>query len=178
MKNIFLIVLIILFILSSTLLSQWRVNIDSDIIYFIKKDTENKSIFAITVNTSVTDDFLAVYDDYQISTVVVFNNKITKDINLYFRIKKKSNNYINYSISNDKDITINSENKTHISVGAESGDGIRSNNFIKILLDSANIELYIKDTNELLGSFNLDGLKEIVEENLGDTIWYNEKIKN
>ena len=178
MKNISKITLIILFILSSSLLAQWEVNINSDIIYFVNMDIENKSIFTVDVNTSITDDFLAVYDNYQISTILVFSDKITKDTNLYFRIKKKSNNYINYSINNDEDIVEDNNNDICIAIGAKSDNGIRGNNLIKILLDSLNIELYNRYTDELLCSFNLDGLQEILEENLGNTEWYNQKIKN
>ncbi len=178
MKNISKITLIILFILSSSLLAQWEVNINSDIIYFVNMDIENKSIFTVAVNTSITDDFLAVYDNYQISTILVFSDKITKDTNLYFRIKKKSNNYINYSINNDEDIVEDNNNDICIAIGAKSDNGIRGNNLIKILLDSLNIELYNRYTDELLCSFNLDGLQEILEENLGNTEWYNQKIKN
>ena len=93
-------------------------------------------------------------------------------------VKKKSNNYINYSINNDEDIVEDNNNDICIAIGAKSDNGIRGNNLIKILLDSLNIELYNRYTDELLCSFNLDGLQEILEENLGNTEWYNQKIKN
>lgn len=178
MKKVFKITLIIFFILCSNLLAQWEVNIDSDIIYFMNIDKYNESTFAVAVYTAIADDLLSVYENDSIATVLVFSTQIKKNTNLYFRIKRKSDNYINYSINNDEDIIEDDEDNIYILIGAESDSGIRGDNLIKILLDSVNIELYNKNTDELLGSHNLKGLEEILKENLGDTEWYVKNIKN
>lgn len=178
MKKVFKITLIILFILCPNLLAQWEVNIDSDIMYFMNIDEHNESAFAVAVDTSIADDFLSVHNNDPIATVVVLNSKIEKNTNFYFRIKRKSGNYINYSINNDEDIIEDDEDNIYILIGAESDSGIRGDNLIKILLNSINMELYNKDTNELLGTHDLEGLQEILEENLGDTEWYENNIKN
>lgn len=174
MKNISKITLIILFILSSTILAQWEVNIDNDLMFIINFDKENESVLAIGVDTSIVDDILSVYDDSQIAAIVFYSDKIIPNDNLYLRIKKKSNNYITYSIS-EEDIIENDES-IYIGIGIKTENGIRANNLINILLDSSELELYRDD--ELLGYFNLKDLKDVLKENLGNTEWYNQKIKN
>ncbi|KLI34037.1 hypothetical protein [Brachyspira hyodysenteriae] len=174
MKNIFKITLIILVILSSTLLAQWEVNIDNDLMFIMNFDKENESVFSIGIDTSIADDILSVYGDSQIAVVLFYSDKIIPNNNLYLRIKKKSNNYITYSISDD-DI-IETDESIYIGIGIKTENGIRANNLINILLDSSELELYSND--ELLGYFNLKDLKDVLKENIGNTEWYNKKIKD
>ena len=98
--------------------------------------------------------------------------KIKNDYTL--RIKKKSNNYITYSVASE-DI-IKTDDSVYIGIGIDTKNGVRANNLIKILLDSVSVELY--DDDILLGNYNLKGLQEALKENLGDTEWYNKEIKN
>ncbi|MEI0700414.1 hypothetical protein [Brachyspira intermedia] len=85
-----------------------KVNIDNDLMFIMNFDKENESVLAIGVDTSIVDDILSVYDDSQIAAVLFYSDKIIPNDNLYLRIKKKSNNYITYSIS-DEDIIENDE---------------------------------------------------------------------
>lgn len=185
MKNIakFITLVFIIIILSSvSLFAQWEISIDSDLMFITKFDKQNGSALRICVDTLSVNDRAYVYDNKLVAMTSFYNDKILPENDLYLRIKKKSNNYIKYSVS-DEDIiesdeymedTIRFGESIFICIGASNG--IRANNFIKILLDSSLVELYSND--ELLCSYELEGLKEVLEENLGNTEWYNQKIKN
>ena len=177
MKNIIKFIILSLALISLfslSLFAQWEVNIDNDLMFIMNFDKENESALGIGIDTSIVDNWISAYDNHQIAVVLFYSDKIILENDLYLRIKKKSNNYINYSIS-DEDIIETDEN-TYIAIGINTENGIRANNLIKILLDSLSIELYSDD--ELLGKYKLEGLDKVLEENIGDTEWYNQKIKN
>lgn len=137
-------------------------------------DMENSSALVIAIDTSIADDYLSVYDKYSIAAVIFYSDKIKIENDYTLRIKKKSNNYITYSVT-DEDI-VQDENSAGIGIGINTENGVRANNLIKILLDSVSVELY--DDDILLGNYNLKGLQEVLKENLGYTEWYNKEIKN
>ncbi|MEI0604246.1 hypothetical protein R4K55_08480 [Brachyspira alvinipulli] len=177
MKNIIkftTLVFIIISLYSVSLFAQWEVNIDNDLMFIMNFDDKNESALGVGVDTSIADNWASAYGNAQISVVLFYSEKIMPENDLYLRIKKKSNNYIRYSIS-DEDIIENDED-IYIGIGINTENGVRANNLIKILLDSSSVELYSND--ELLGSYKMEGLKEVLEENLGNTEWYNQKIKN
>ena len=105
---------------------------------------------------------------------MLYSDKIKIENDYTLRIKKKSNNYITYSVTPD-DI-VKEDDSIYIGIGVNTENGVRANNLIKILLDSVSVELY--DDDILLGNYNLKGLQEALKENLGDTEWYNKEIKN
>lgn len=170
-----LLVFFIFSIFSISLFAQWEVNIGGDLMFIINKDMENTSALVIAVNTSIADDFLSVYDKYSIAAVIFYSDTITIENDYTLRIKKKSNNYITYSVASE-DI-IKTDDLVYIGIGVDTENGVRANNLIKILLDSVSVELY-DDDDILLGNYNLKGLQEALKENLGDTEWYNKEIKN
>lgn len=169
-----LLVFFIFSIFSISLFAQWEVNIGGDIMLIINRDIENTSALVIAVNTSIADDFLSVYDKYSIAAVIFYSDKIKIENDYTLRIKKKSNNYITYSVASE-DI-IKTDDSVYIGIGVDTENGVRANNLIKIFLDSVSVELY--DDDILLGNYNLKGLQEALKENLGDTEWYNKEIKN
>ena len=169
-----LLVFFIFSIFSISLFSQWEVNIGGDLMFIINKDMENTSALVIAVNTSIADDYLSVYDKYSIAAVMFYSDKIKIENDYTLRIKKKSNNYITYSVASE-DI-IETDDSVYIGIGIDTKNGVRANNLIKIFLDSVSVELY--DDDILLGNYNLKGLQEALKENLGDTEWYNKEIKN
>ena len=137
-------------------------------------DMKNISLLAIAVDTTIADDWSSVYNKYQIAAVVLYSDKIKIENDYTLRIKKKSNNYITYSVTPD-DI-VKEDDSIYIGIGVNTENGVRANNLIKILLDSVSVELY--DDDILLGNYNLKGLQEALKENIGDTEWYNKEIKN
>ncbi|ADG72084.1 hypothetical protein [Brachyspira murdochii] len=165
-----LLIFLFISVFSIPLFAKWEINIDNDLMFIMNFDNKYESV----LDTSIADNWLSAYDNHQIAVVLLYSDKIISENELYLRIKKKSNNYITYSIS-DKDVIEDNES-TYIGIGINTDDGIRANNLINILLDSLEVELYSND--ELLGYFNLKGLREALEENLGDTEWYIQKIKN
>ncbi len=170
-----LLVFFIFSIFSISLFAQWEVNIGGDLMFIINKDMENTSALVIAVNTSIADDFLSVYDKYSIAAVIFYSDKIKIKNDYTLRIKKKSNNYITYSVTPDDIVEEN--DSIYIGIGINTKNGVRANNLIRILLDSVSVELY-DDDDILLGNYNLKGLQEALKENLGDTEWYNKEIKN
>ena len=138
-------------------------------------DMKNISLLAIAVNTTIADDYLSVYDKYSIAAVMFYSDKIKIKNDYTLRIKKKSNNYITYSVTPDDIVEEN--DSIYIGIGINTKNGVRANNLIRILLDSVSVELY-DDDDILLGNYNLKGLQEALKENLGDTEWYNKEIKN
>ncbi len=137
-------------------------------------DMKNISLLAIAVNTTIADDYLSVYDKYSIAAVMFYSDKIKIKNDYTLRIKKKSNNYITYSVASEDIIKI--DNSAYIGIGINTENGVRANNLIRILLDSVSVELY--DDDGLLGYYDLDGLQEVLKENLGDTEWYDKEIEN
>lgn len=170
-----LLVFFIFSIFSISLFAQWEVNIGGDLMFIINKDMENTSALVIAVNTSIADDYLLVYDKYSIAVVLFYSDKIKIKNDYTLRIKKKSNNYITYSVTPDDIVEEN--DSIYIGIGINTKNGVRANNLIRILLDSVSVELY-DDDDILLGNYNLKGLQEALKENLGDTEWYNKEIKN
>lgn len=160
---------------SSVLFAEWEVSIGGDIMFISIDDKKNGSSFAICINTSIADDLLSVYKDILIAVVGFYSDKITTENSFVLKINKKSSNYIPYHIY-DEDV-VYAEGDPYIGVGLGSEKGVRSNNLIKILLDSASVELYNKDTGELLGIFNLNGLGRALKKNVGNTRWY-KKLKD
>ncbi|WP_304353266.1 hypothetical protein [Brachyspira innocens] len=169
-----LIIFLFLSLFSIPLFAKWEINIDNDLMFIMNFDNKYESVLGIGVDTSIADSWASAYGNHQIAVVLLYSDKIIAENELYLRIKKKSNNYVTYSIS-DKDI-IEDDESTYIGIGIKTDNGVRANNLINILLDSLEVELYSND--ELLGYFNLKGLREALEENLGDTEWYIQKIKN
>ncbi|MEI0612674.1 hypothetical protein [Brachyspira pilosicoli] len=155
-------------------LTQWEVNISGDLMFIINKDMENSSALVIGIDTSIADDSYSVYNNYNIAAVMFYSDTITTENSYDLRIKKKSNNYITYSVT-DEDI-VQDENSAGIGIGINTENGVRANNLIKILLDSVSVELY--DDDGILGYYELDGLQEVLKENLGDTEWYDKEIEN
>lgn len=169
-----LLIFFIFSIFSISLFAQWEVNIDGDIMFIINADMENDSALCVGIDTSIVDDSLSVYGKNNIAVVLFYSDKIEIRNNYTLRIKKKSNNYITYSVASE-DI-IETDESIYIGIGVNTENGVRANNLIKILLDSVSVELYYDDG--LLGYYDLDGLQEVLKENLGYTEWYDKEIKN
>lgn len=142
--------------------------------FIINADIENDSALGVGLDTSIVDDYLSVYNKDNIAVVLFYSDKIKIKNDYTLRIKKKSNNYITYSVASE-DI-IKTDDSVYIGIGIDTENGVRANNLIRILLDSVSVELY--DDDGLLGYYELDGLQEVLKENLGDTEWYNKEIKN
>lgn len=178
MKSIIKFTLLVFFIFSIfsiSLFAEWEVGIEGDLMLIANGDIENSSMLAIAVATSIADDWSSVYNKYQIAAVVLYSDKIKIKNDYTLRIKKKSNNYITYSVTPDDIVEEN--DSIYIGIGINTKNGVRANNLIRILLDSVSVELY-DDDDILLGNYNLKGLQEALKENLGDTEWYNKEIKN
>ena len=178
MKSTIKFTLLVFFIFSIffiSLFAEWEVGIEGDLMFIANGDMKNISLLAIAVNTTIADDFLSVYDKYSIAAVIFYSDTITIENDYTLRIKKKSNNYITYSVASE-DI-IKTDDSVYIGIGVDTENGVRANNLIRILLDSVSVELY-DDDDILLGNYNLKGLQEALKENLGDTEWYNKEIKN
>ena len=156
-------------------LAQWEVNINGDLMFIINADIENDSALGVGLDTSIVDDYLSVYNKDNIAVVLFYSDKIKIKNDYTLRIKKKSNNYITYSVASE-DI-IETDDSVYIGIGIDTENGVRANNLIRILLDSVSVELY-DDDNSLLGYYDLDGLQEVLKENLGDTEWYDKEIEN
>ena len=161
-----------------------------------------KGVWQIKVNQ--TDISTGVNKEFTVDNIEVQNNEHVKPGNLapglsgIFHISIDPRNTdvsvrcdvsLNQENLTNKNITIKSiketnqgktliktDENTYIAIGINTENGIRANNLIKILLDSLSIELYSDD--ELLGKYKLEGLDKVLEENIGDTEWYNQKIKN
>ncbi|WP_157148299.1 hypothetical protein [Brachyspira pilosicoli] len=177
MKNTIKFTLLVFFIFSVfsiSLFAKWEVGIEGNLMIIANGDMKNISLLAIAVDTTIADDWSSVYNKYQIAAVVLYSDKIKIENDYTLRIKKKSNNYITYSVTPD-DI-VKEDDSIYIGIGVNTENGVRANNLIKILLDSVSVELY--DDDILLGNYNLKGLQEALKENLGDTEWYNKEIKN
>ncbi|WIH89593.1 hypothetical protein NEI02_07725 [Brachyspira pilosicoli] len=155
-------------------LTQWEVNINGDLMFIINADIENDSALGVGLDTSIVDDYLSVYNKDNIAVVLFYSDKIKIKNDYTLRIKKKSNNYITYSVASE-DI-IKTDDSVYIGIGIDTENGVRANNLIRILLNSVSVELY--DDDGLLGYYELDGLQEVLKENLGDTEWYNKEIEN
>ena len=156
-----LLVFFIFSIFSISLFAQWEVGIEGDLMLIANGDIENSSMLAIAVATSIADDWSSVYNKYQIAAVVLYSDKIKIENDYTLRIKKKSNNYITYSVTPDDIVEEN--DSIYIGIGINTKNGVRANNLIKILLDSVSVELY--DDDILLGNYNLKGLQEALKEN-------------
>ena len=143
--------------------------------FIINADIENDSALGVGLDTSIVDDYLSVYNKDNIAVVLFYSDKIKIKNDYTLRIKKKSNNYITYSVASE-DI-IETDDSVYIGIGIDTENGVRANNLIRILLDSVSVELY-DDDNSLLGYYDLDGLQEVLKENLGDTEWYDKEIEN
>lgn len=177
MKNTIKFTLLVFFIFSIfsiSLFAQWEVNINGDLMFILSEDIENDSALGVGLDTSIVDDFYSVYNNYNIAAVMFYSDTITTENSYDLRIKKKSNNYITYSVT-DEDI-VQDENSAGIGIGINTENGVRANNLIKIFLDSVSVELY--DDDGLLGYYELDGLQEVLKENLGNTEWYDNEIEN
>ena len=180
MKSTIKFILLVFFIFSIfsislfSQLTQWEVNINGDLMLIINRDIDNSSAIGIGIDTSIVDDFYSVYNNYNIALVSFYNDKIKIKNDYTLRIKKKSNNYITYSVASEDIIKI--DNSAYIGIGINTENGVRANNLIRILLDSVSVELY--DDDGLLGYYDLDGLQEVLKENLGDTEWYDKEIEN
>lgn len=142
--------------------------------FIINADIENDSALGVGLDTSIVDDYLSVYNKDNIAVVLFYSDKIKIKNDYTLRIKKKSNNYITYSVASE-DI-IKTDDSVYIGIGIDTENGVRANNLIRILLNSVSVELY--DDDGLLGYYELDGLQEVLKENLGDTEWYNKEIEN
>ena len=94
-----LLVFFIFSIFSISLFAQWEVGIEGDIMLIINADMENTSALVIGIDTSIADNFLSVYDKYSIAVVLFYSDKIKIKNDYTLRIKKKSNNYITYSVA-------------------------------------------------------------------------------
>lgn len=168
-------IILLFFIFSSSLLAKWEVYIDSSDCYVFRNFNANKNAaISILVDIELMDDWSAAYNRYSIAIVgvVIAGYKFNFDDNSYYlKIKRNSKNSINYNISEDNVIELDGGSGIFIGKdNQESGAGRVANNLIKILLDSVSCDLYNED--ELLASFNLVGLKQIIKENIGDTEWY------
>ena len=178
MKSIIKFTLLVFFIFSIfsiSLFAEWEVGIEGNLMLIANGDMENSSALVIAIDTSIADDYLSVYDKYSIAAVIFYSDTITIENYYNLRIKKKSNNYITYSVASE-DI-IETDESIYIGIGINTENGVRANNLIKILLDSVSVELY-DDDDILLGNYNLKGLQEALKENLGDTEWYDKEIEN
>ena len=171
-----LLVFFIFSIFSISLFAQWEVGIEGDIMLIINADMENTSALVIGIDTSIADNFLSVYDKYSIAVVLFYSDKIKIKNDYTLRIKKKSNNYITYSVASE--YIIKTDDSVYIGIGVDTENGVRANNLIRILLDSVSVELYDDDDDILLGNYNLKGLQEALKENLGNTEWYDNEIEN
>lgn len=173
-------IILLFFIFSSSLLAEWEVyidSIDSDSGYFfVNLNADENALISIIVDIELMDDWSAAYGRYSIAGVFVYSDKINFDDSCYLKIKRNSKNSINYNISEYNIVEV--DDLSGIFIGNKDqgrGAGRVANNLIKILLDSISCDLYNED--ELLASFNLAGLKRIMEENIGDTEWYNHLYK-
>ena len=173
-------IVLLFFIFSSSLLAEWEVYIDSNDLYVFKNfDVDKKAFILIFVDINLMDDWSAAYGRYSIAGVIIGRDKKINFYDSYFlKIKRNSKNSINYNIS-EYNIIESKDEKNGIFIGNKDiqgrGAGRVANNLIKILLDSVSCDLYNED--ELLASFNLSGLKQIMKENIGDTEWYNHLYK-
>ena len=176
-------IILLFFIFSQTLLGKWRVQLESnenmgELMRFITEDDRNKSIMCIDIIPEKLDDLSYVYDNMNMSFIKFFSYRISENSSFRLKIKKNSGNYIDY-ITSVSDIHYDDyHNEYFLVISGKYDNGTRSNNLIKTLLQSLLVELYDLQSDELLGAFYMKGLKEILVENVGNTRWYKEKIKD
>ena len=177
-------IILLFFIFSSSLLAKWEVCISStddsshNAYLFVNFNADENAFISIVVSMELMDNWSAAYQRYSIAGVFIYSDKINFDDNSYYlKIKRNSKNSINYIISEYNNIEIDDLSGIFIGKYDEQGIGAGrvGNNLVKILLDSISCDLYNEE--ELLASFNLSGLKQIMKENIGDTEWYNHLYK-
>lgn len=153
--------IILLFLMfSAVALAEWKVGA------FHTDDGETATTFATFDNK--TESVLAisvVVEDYGgYSFVSIVNEKIQEEDNLCLIIKDSSGDSINYSIFNGDVIDSGA-----IIMGGETK---RGDKLAKMLYNGKSAKLYNNDTDELLASFDLNGIKQIIQKNVGSSYWY------
>ena len=138
--------------------NQYGVNWHDFTVY----DTETKSKLQVSITTDVGNGF---------SSVRIYNYNIKENDSLFLHIKDNSGDTMDYSIF-EKDI------EDEIIGIHDANNYSRGITLTKILVSAQSVDLYNNDTDEILATFDLEGLKEIIEKKLGNSYWYKYKLND
>ena len=159
--------IIFLFLMFSAMLfAKWQVG---------ALHTDNETATTFTTYDNQTESILiiaVVLEDYNgYSFVVIKNSKIKEEDNLMLVIKDNDGDNINYSIYSG-DIM---EEGMALIIGE---DAKRGNLLTKMLYKGQSAKLYNYDTDELLATFDLKGIKQIIQKHVGSSYWYKYKLNS
>ena len=159
--------IILLFLMFSAIVfAEWEYSIhhnDYGVMFndFTVYDYETASQLTVGVTLDIGLGYCGIH---------IFNDKI-KIRNNYALYIKTSDDYVKYNIFK-KDI----ENKV---IRIQNLDEYnRGDRLIKMLISAEMLELHNNDTGKLLATFDLEGLKEIIEQKLGNSDWYKHKLND
>ena len=159
--------IIILFLMFSAIVfAEWSYSIhhnDYGVMFndFTVYDYETASQLTVGITLDIGLGYCGIH---------IFNDKI-KIRNNYALYIETSDDYVKYNVFK-KDI----ENKV---IRIQNLDEYnRGDRLIKMLISAEMLELYNNDTGKLLATFDLEGLKEIIEQKLGNSDWYKHKLND
>ena len=121
-------------------------------------------VFDYETNSAITVD-ITYEGKFSHAGVIIFNDNVKEDDKLDLYIVDNSGDYITYSVF-DKDIK-----NGIIAIENLDGNG-RGTSLIKLLVFNKAVALYNKDADEILATFNLKGLKQILKKKIGNSDWY------
>lgn len=159
-------IIFLFLIFSAVVFAKWEVG---------TLHTDNETATTFTTYDNKTESLLSIavvledYDGY--SFVFIKNYKIKEDDNLMLVIKDDDGDTINYSIYSGD---IKEEGMAFIF----GEDAKRGNLLTKMLHKGQSAKLYNNNTDELLATFDLKGIKQIMQKNIGYSYWYRTKLNS
>ena len=153
-------IIILFLIFSAVVFAEWKVAssfFDKDpITVFATADLENSSIIAIGVSV----------ESLGYSIVIISNNEIKEGDDLMLIITDNGDNdiYCNFYPADIVDESI------QVSPS-------RASVLTQMLYNGKSAKLYDSD-NELLATFDLSGIKEIMQKHVGSSYWYKYKLND
>lgn len=156
-------IIFLFLIFSAIVFAEWQYSISHNnygVMFneFTVFDSDTSSQLTVSMTTDIGSGY---------SSVTIFNEQI-KNRNKYYLFVLSDTDAYTYNVFK-KDI----ENGA---IRVENTDGRRGNNLTKMLISARAVGLLNNKTEELLAFFDLEGLKEIIEQKLGNSDWYKNKI--
>ncbi|WP_432633289.1 hypothetical protein [Brachyspira sp.] len=128
------------------------------------------TVFDYESNSAMTVD-ITYKERFSNAGIIIFNDDVKENDKLDLYLLDNSGDYISYSVF-DKDIK-----DGFIVIENLDGNG-RGTSLIKLLVSSQSVVLYNKNTAEILATFNLKGLKQILKKKIGNSYWYKYELND
>ena len=156
-------IIFLFLIFSATVFAEWQVEISymtygASMTEFVTYDLENQSSY-IGIGVDV--------EDFGFSTITIFHEEI----------RKKSSLVLVVTDNEGEDIYCNfhSDDIQDYCVKVPTG---RASALTKILYNGKSAILINRKKGEILATFDLSGIKEIMEKHVGSSYWYKYKLND